>query len=241
MVGTIRKLRFARNERLPHGRRVALSAKTENFVKTQKPKFSPGWHVAMDPDGPAHKLDTLEELTEFLTHEEEGIQEWFPPHPFPVSQAALTFAETVQLGDCWNLLTARASPLEFTLILVAMHSIFILGWKGFSGWSIAAHVVLIWIAMRYVYIRLSYVLRVNVSEVPNYRALQMSTASVARAKGTLERALVVLIRVLSWKEPMLNLVILGGMLVVALILQQVSFTTTLYTAYLAAVIKLNYV
>ena len=144
--------------------------------------------------------------------------------------------ETVFFGDVRTFFDFDKQPWESGVLVVCLHCVLLLGWFGYSFLGLCARVVLLWVMVRYAYVRLCLLLGLGILDVPTYKTRVISAVAVSELRPLVEAALRYGYRLLAWRDSMFVLLNLGGLLLLALLLHHVAFTSIVYLAGMIAVL-----
>lgn len=129
---------------------------------------------------------------------------------------------------------------SFVVPAVAVHCVLLLGWRGMSGGSILAGLLLVWIASRYLYVRACVMLGMpRILLVPRFRPRYLPVAAETRCKKAMEHMLRFVVRASSWRQPLFSGAVVVACGLLACIFNQLALTTALYIFYVVAVALFN--
>ena len=147
--------------------------------------------------------------------------------------------ENVFIGDPRNYLDRRKQPQEFWLLVTVAHLALLLSLRGYSAVGLVTRVILVWIGVRYAFVRLSMMGGTQVIDPPAFRPRILAGPSHARLRERGKEAGLWMAAIVSWKEPGVSAMYAGAFFGAALLLSQVPPLVGLYVLFMGLVLRIN--
>jgi hypothetical protein len=137
------------------------------------------------------------------------------------------------------LLNRKSYPRDFYFVVVCLHLVLILHLKGLNFSNVAGSALLVWISVRYLYIRLCKVLKILNNEHFSYKMRTVLASSYSELRGYVELAVSLLNNLVKWKNPADSIKTLVFCLVGSIVFHYVDFFYVFYAGLIFAMKKIN--